>query len=52
LIRDASGRQSRPVFFSVLIIMLVYVPVLALSGTDGRLFRPLTRGSTSCSRRS
>jgi len=41
LIRDASGRQSRPVFFSVLIIMLVYVPVLALSGTDGKLFRPM-----------
>ncbi len=41
LIRHASGRLSRPVFFSVLIIMLVYVPVLALSGTDGKLFRPM-----------
>lgn len=41
LIRHASGRLARPVFFSVLIIMLVYVPVLALSGTDGKLFRPM-----------
>ncbi len=41
LIRHACGRLSRPVFFSVLIIMLVYVPVLALSGTDGKLFRPM-----------
>ncbi len=41
VIREACGRLSRPVFFSVLIIMLVYVPVLALSGTDGKLFRPM-----------
>ncbi|MBZ4416818.1 efflux RND transporter permease subunit [Myxococcus sp. RHSTA-1-4] len=48
---DASGWQqrvgevtsslARPVFFSVLIIMLVYVPVLSLTGVDGKMFRPM-----------
>lgn len=30
-----------PVFFSVLVILLVYVPVLSLTGADGKLFRPM-----------
>ena len=28
-------------FFSVLVILLVYVPVLSLTGVDGKLFRPM-----------
>jgi cobalt-zinc-cadmium resistance protein CzcA len=40
-VREVSGTLGGPVFFSVLIILLVYVPVLALSGTDGKLFRPM-----------
>jgi cobalt-zinc-cadmium resistance protein CzcA len=32
---------ARPVFFSVLVILLVYVPVLTLSGVDGKMFRPM-----------
>lgn len=40
-VRDVAGRMASPVFFSVLIILLVYVPVLTLSGTDGKLFRPM-----------
>ncbi len=40
-VRDTAGRVGRPVFFSVLIILLVYVPVLALTGADGKLFRPM-----------
>ena len=32
---------ARPVFFSVLVILLVYVPVLSLTGVDGKLFRPM-----------
>lgn len=40
-VREVSGSLASPVFFSVLIILLVYVPVLALSGTDGKLFRPM-----------
>lgn len=30
-----------PVFSGVLIIMLVYVPVLSMTGVDGKLFRPM-----------
>ncbi len=40
-VREVSGGLASPVFFSVLIILLVYVPVLSLSGTDGKLFRPM-----------
>ena len=46
--RDVRHRVSHavqavasPVFFSVLIILLVYVPVLSLSGVDGKMFRPM-----------
>lgn len=41
VVRDVSAKLSQPVFFSVLIILLVYVPVLGLSGADGKLFRPM-----------
>ncbi len=40
-VREQAGAVGRPVFFSVLIILLVYVPVLALTGPDGKLFRPM-----------
>ncbi len=39
--REVSGKSARPVFFSVLVILLVYVPVLSLTGVDGKLFRPM-----------
>lgn len=32
---------GRPVFFSVLIMLLSFAPVLALSGLEGKMFRPL-----------
>jgi cobalt-zinc-cadmium resistance protein CzcA len=38
---DACARVARPVFFSVAIVALVYVPVLSLTGVDGKLFRPM-----------
>ncbi|MEW5741184.1 MAG: CusA/CzcA family heavy metal efflux RND transporter [Myxococcota bacterium] len=41
VVRDVSSKLAQPVFFSVLIILLVYLPVLSLSGTDGKLFRPM-----------
>ncbi|MFO0595920.1 MAG: CusA/CzcA family heavy metal efflux RND transporter [Myxococcaceae bacterium] len=41
VVREATGNLAQPVFFSVLIILLVYVPVLSLGGTDGKLFRPM-----------
>ena len=38
----ASVRQvARPVVFSVLIILLVYLPLLSLEGTEGKMFRPM-----------
>lgn len=41
LARDAMTSMARPVFFSVLIIALVYVPILTLTGVDGKMFRPM-----------
>jgi heavy metal efflux system protein len=38
--RVAEG-AAKPVFFSVLVILLVYVPVLSLTGVDGKMFRPM-----------
>jgi cobalt-zinc-cadmium resistance protein CzcA len=32
---------ARPILFSVLIVILVFVPVLALGGVEGKTFRPL-----------
>lgn len=40
-VSETAGRSAGPVFFSVLVIVLVYVPVLSLTGADGRLFRPM-----------
>ena len=41
VIRQGGREVARPVFFSVLIITLVYFPVFALTGTEGRMFRPM-----------
>lgn len=38
----AAARQvGRPIFFAVVIIILAFVPVFALSGQEGKLFHPL-----------
>src|SRR6478736_1033386 len=38
----AACRQvGRPMFFGVLIITLVYVPILALGGIEGKMFHPM-----------
>lgn len=36
-----AGGVARPVAFAVAIIMLVYVPLLALEGIEGKMFRPM-----------
>ncbi len=37
-----AGREvARPVFFAVMIIIVVYLPILALQGTEGKMFRPM-----------
>lgn len=38
---DAATPVARPVAFSVAIIMLVYIPLLALQGVEGKMFRPM-----------
>ena len=41
VITDSLRQVTRPVVFSVLIILLVYVPLLTLEGTEGKMFRPM-----------
>src|SRR5687768_2124951 len=38
---DATRLVARPVFFSMAIILLAFVPVFALTGQEGKLFQPL-----------
>lgn len=40
-IADSSSRVVRPIIFGMSIIALVFVPVLTLEGTEGKLFRPM-----------
>ncbi len=40
-ILEASREVARPVFFAVLIITVVYVPILTLQGVEGKMFRPM-----------
>ena len=38
----ASAKEvARPMFFGVLIITVVYVPILALEGIEGKMFKPM-----------
>ncbi len=36
-----AGEVASPVFFSVIIILIVYLPVLTMTGVDGKMFRPM-----------
>jgi Cu(I)/Ag(I) efflux system membrane protein CusA/SilA len=38
---DSTHLVGRPVFFSMTIILLAFVPVFALTGQEGKLFQPL-----------
>lgn len=38
---EAVRGVARPVVFSVLIILLVYLPLLTLEGVEGKMFRPM-----------
>jgi cobalt-zinc-cadmium resistance protein CzcA len=40
-IRESATEVIRPVVFAVLIIILVYFPILSLSGVEGKMFRPM-----------
>jgi len=37
----ASKQVANPMFFGVLIITIVYVPILALTGVEGKMFHPM-----------
>ena len=41
IVRDASVEVRKPTMFGELIIMIVYLPILALEGVEGKLFRPM-----------
>ncbi len=41
IVRDAAVEVRRPTLFGELIIMIVYLPILTLEGTEGKLFRPM-----------
>src|SRR6187397_2524389 len=40
-VRDSTRLVGRPVFFSMAIIPLAFIPVFALTGQEGKLFHPL-----------
>ncbi len=40
-ITEASKEVARPVFFAVLIILIVFAPLLSLEGVEGKLFAPM-----------
>jgi cobalt-zinc-cadmium resistance protein CzcA len=41
MIRDAAIEVRNPTLFGELIIMIVYLPILTLEGSEGKLFRPM-----------
>ncbi|MEM6883936.1 MAG: CusA/CzcA family heavy metal efflux RND transporter [Verrucomicrobiota bacterium] len=38
---QACKEMGKPMFFGVLIITIVYVPILALTGIEGKMFKPM-----------
>ena len=38
---EAGKQVAKPTLFGVLIIMIVYLPVLTLTGVEGKMFRPM-----------
>jgi cobalt-zinc-cadmium resistance protein CzcA len=41
IVRDAAVEVRKPTMFGELIIAVVYLPILTLQGTEGKLFRPM-----------
>ncbi|MCP4678223.1 MAG: efflux RND transporter permease subunit [Deltaproteobacteria bacterium] len=41
IVRDAAVEVRRPTLFGELIIAIVYLPILALEGVEGKLFQPM-----------
>ena len=45
VVRDATLEVRKPVVFGVAIITLVHLPILALEGVEGKMFRPMAATS-------
>ncbi|WP_417624434.1 efflux RND transporter permease subunit [Paremcibacter congregatus] len=41
LIQEAAREVGRPVFFAVMIIVVVFAPLFSLEGVEGKLFQPM-----------
>jgi cobalt-zinc-cadmium resistance protein CzcA len=41
VVRDAAIEVRKPTMFGELIIMIVYLPILTLTGVEGKMFRPM-----------
>lgn len=41
IIQESAREVGKPIFFGVLIIILVYVPILTLQGMEGKMFVPM-----------
>jgi cobalt-zinc-cadmium resistance protein CzcA len=41
LVEDAAAEVARPTVFGVGIIMIVYLPILSLTGVEGKMFKPM-----------
>ncbi len=41
IVREATVEVIRPSVFGVIIILIVYVPIFALSGVEGKMFHPM-----------
>ncbi len=41
LVESAAREVARPIIFGIGIIMIVYLPVVTLSGIEGKMFRPM-----------
>ena len=40
-IQEAAREVGRPVFFAVMIVIIVFAPLFSLQGVEGKLFRPM-----------
>lgn len=40
-VKNAAGEVAKPVFFAVLIIIVVFTPLFTLQGVEGKLFQPM-----------
>lgn len=41
VIMEAAGEVSRPIFFSIAIIIMVFLPIYTLQGIEGKMFAPM-----------